>query len=148
MAERRKLRARSHRAGYEATAAVGVEVVADLRREASGGQAHLVRTVLKAVLRENGAEGPEGVRLDDVCAHLEERRMEVGDEVGPREGQQVDASLVGGPAVIVDRRLAAVKVRADRAVVDDDALMHRLEERHLVRLPAGHPRPRPFNQVS
>ncbi len=87
-----------------------------------------MRSVLQPVFSEHGAEGPERVRLDDVRSHLEERRVEISDEVGPREGQQIDASLVGGPAVVVDGRLAAVKVRADRAVVDDDALVHRLEE--------------------
>ena len=128
VAEGRELGAWSHRAGDEAVAAVGVEVVADSSCKTGCAEAHLVRSVLQPVFSEHGAEGPERVRLDDVCSHLEERRVEISDEVGPREGQQIDASLVGGPAVVVDGRLATVKDRADRAVVDDDALVHRLEE--------------------
>ena len=86
---------------------------------------------------EHGGERTEGVRLDDVDADVEERRVQVPDHVGTGEAEDVDAALVRRAAVVVERRLAEMEVRADSAVEDDDTLVHLVQERHPIRLPAG-----------
>ncbi len=130
VAERRELRPRPHRAGDPSPSPVGGEVVADRRREPCRGDADLVRAILQAVLREDGRERAEGVRLHDVDADVEERGVQVADHVRSGHGEGIDAALDVGTAVVVDGWLAQMEVRADGAVVDDDALVHRLQERH------------------
>ena len=95
-----------------------------------------MRAVLQPELGEHGGERTEGVRLDDVDTDLEERRVQVAHHVGTGDGEDVDTALVRGAAVVVERRLAEMEVRADCAVEDDDALVHLVQERHPVRLPA------------
>ena len=61
-------------------------------------------------------------------ADLEERAVEVGDDVGPGVAQHLGAALEGGAAVVVERQFAQLEVGAGGAVVDDDAVVYGLQE--------------------
>ena len=89
-----------------------------------------MRAVLQPVLGEHGGERAEGVRLDDIDADVEERRVQSFTMSGRvRVRMSLQPSFAGPPKSSSDgsRRL---EVRAERAVEDDDALVHRVQERH------------------
>ncbi len=134
LAQRRRLGARPHGAGHEPVVAVG-----DLAGHAGRGQADLVRPVGDVVLVERHGEGAEGVGLDDVGADLEERLVQVGDDVGAGDRQDVGAALELGAAEVVGGEPQLLEVGAGGTVVHDDALVHEVEEaahRCLTRLPS------------
>jgi hypothetical protein len=87
-----------------------------------------VRPLGDLVLAQRHGEGAEGVGLDHVGPHAEERLVQVGDDVGPGHRQDVDAALELGPAVVVGVEVQALEVGAGGAVVHDDALVHEVEE--------------------
>ena len=82
-------------------------------------------------------ERAEGGRLDDVDADLEERRRASRDDVGPGEAEHLVAALELGAAEVVDGQARGLEVGAEGAVEDDDALVHHVQERHDLRLPAA-----------
>src|SRR5205807_225452 len=67
-----------------------------------------------------------GLDEQEVDADLEERAMEVGDDVGPGVGEDLVAPLVGRSAEVVGGQVARLEVRAGGAVVDHD-VSHRLQ---------------------
>jgi hypothetical protein len=123
LAQRRRLGARAHRPGHEAAVAVG-----HLAGDPGRGERDLVRPVRDVVLAQRDGERPEAVGLDDVGAHLEERFVQVGDDVGPGHRQDVGAALELGPAVVIGSEPQLLQVRAGRPVVDDDTLVDQVEE--------------------
>ena len=127
VAEARQLRAGTDRAGDVAGPAVGGVVVGDLAGDAGRGDVELVGLVGDVVLGEHGREAAEARRLDGVDADVEERRVHAGDDVGPGEAQHLVAALERGAAEVVGGEVEALHVRAERAVEDDDALVHRVE---------------------
>jgi hypothetical protein len=101
-----------------------------------------VRPLGDAVLAERDGEGAEGVGLDHVGAHPEERLVQVGDDVRPGHRQDVDAPLELVAAVVVGREVEALEVGAGGTVEHDDALVDEVEEtahRNQERLPSRPP---------
>ena len=127
VAEARELRAGADRAGDVAGPAVGGVVVGDLAGDAGGGDVELVGLVGDVVLGEHGREAAEAGRLDGVDADVEERRVHAGDDVGAGEAEHLVAALERGAAEVVGGEVETLDVRAERAVEDDDALVHRVE---------------------
>ena len=80
------------------------------------------------VLAEWHGEGAEAVGLDDVGPGAEERLVQVGDDVGAGDRQDVGAALELGPAEIVGGETELLQVGAGRAVIDDDPLVDEVEE--------------------
>ena len=128
LAERRELGARAHGAGDEAAVAVG-----HLTGDAGGGQVELVGPFGDVVLGEGDGEGAERGGLDDVDADLEEVVVHLGDDVGPGDRQEVGAALERLTPEVVGGQVECLHVGAERAVVDDDALLDEVEV-----LAAGH----------
>ena len=88
-----------------------------------------------AVLAEGGRERPEGAGLDDVDADVEERRVELLDDVRPGDHEQLVAPLEVRAAEVVGGEVLLLDAGAEGAVVDDHALANRFEERaHAGRL--------------
>ena len=79
------------------------------------------------VLGQHHREGAERVGLDDIRAHLEERAVEVGDDVGPGVDEDLVAPLERRPSEVVGRQVARLQVGASGAVVHDDPLARGLE---------------------
>src|SRR4029077_15039830 len=76
----------------------------------------------------------EGVRLDDLRAGLEHRAVYPLDHVGAAQHERLMA-LAGEAAVVLLRERELLQRRAHAAVVDDDALLDRLQ---VVAGHAGH----------
>ena len=115
--ERGELGARADRAGDQAAVAVG-----HLAGDAGGGQVDLVGALGDAVLGQRHGEGPEGGRLDDVDADLEELVVHRGDDVGPGDHQQLVAALERLAPEVVGAEAERLDVGAEGAVVDDHLL--------------------------
>ncbi len=119
---------RPERARDEGVAARGGPVGVDgLAREARGGDVHLVRERLEAVVREGDRLRVERVRLDDVRAGRKVGPVDPLDDRGLREDEEVVRALevprVGPEAVPAVRGLVqplALDHRPHRAVDDGD----------------------------
>ena len=113
LAERRELRARPHRArdpprrapASRNSSATSRAIVALARRE-------LERPVRDAVLGEHDREAAERVGLDDVDADVEERAVQLLDDVGPRRAEHLVAALERRAAEVVGAQLGELEVRA------------------------------------
>ena len=122
LAERGELGARADRAGHQAAVPVG-----HLAGNARGGQVELVGSLADAVLAERYGEGAEAGGLHDVDADLEEGVVHAGDDLGTGDDEQLVAALEGLTAEVVGAELERLDVRAEGAVVDDDALRDEVE---------------------
>ena len=69
--------------------------------DTGSGHVDLVGPIGDAVLLQDGGKAPERVRLDDVDAHCEERRVQIGDDIGPSEHEHLVAALECGAAEII-----------------------------------------------
>ncbi len=67
------------------------------------------------------ARGAEGVGLDDVGTGSQIRGVNLFDDVGPAEHEDVVVAVLA--AELVQRKVAGLDGGAHRAVVDDDALL-------------------------
>ncbi len=107
--------------------------------DAGGRQVELLGPRGDAVLRQGDGEGPEGVGLHHVAAHLEERGVQLGHHVGAGDGQDLIATLQRRPAEVVGAEVTQLEVGAGGPVENDDALAHRLQESHGHRVPTASP---------
>ena len=107
LAQRGRLGARPHRPGHEPAVAVG-----HLAGDAGRGLADLVGPLGDVVLAERHGEGAEAVGLDHVGAGPEERLVQVGDDVGPGDRQDVGAALELGAAEVVGCEAQLLQVGA------------------------------------
>ena len=139
LTERRELRPGPDAAGDEARVVRRRVAVGDFAGELGRASGELGRTLGDLVLGEHGGERAERVGLDDVDADLEERSVEISDDVRPRHDQHFVAALERRTAEVVRSEPAQLEVRAGRAVEDDDALGKQVEvSRHgPPRLPGG-----------
>ena len=122
LAEGRKLRARPHAAGDIARAVRRRVAARDLLRQPGRGEGELLGALRDLVLGEHDRQGAERVRLDDVDANLQERAVQLLDDVRAREAQHLVATLERLAAEVVGAELAQLQVGARRSVIDDDAL--------------------------
>jgi hypothetical protein len=122
---------RPERACDEASA----RLVGGLPRQAGALEVHVVDGVLEAVVGLTDARRREGVRGRDVGAGREVRAVDVEDEVGPRQVEQV--GVAADVAGMVAEALAAVvglvqaeplEHRPPGAVENDDPLRQQLLE--------------------
>jgi hypothetical protein len=121
LAEGGEFRAGSHGAGDPAgTLRRGVPV-GHLAGDAGAGERQLVGSLGDAVLGEGHGEGPEGVRLHDVDADLEEGGVEVGDDVGAGDVEDLVTPFEPLPAEVGGGEADALEVRAGGTVGDEDA---------------------------
>ena len=81
----------------------------------------LERVLAQAPFVELQARGLEAVGLHDLGAHLDHRRVQRLDDVGPVQDERLVA-LALQPAVVGRREVVLLERRAHRAVEDDDAL--------------------------
>jgi hypothetical protein len=116
-------------AGHEARLVGRAELVAGRARQLGGFEVHLARQVghLVVFLRDGGRA--EGVGLDQVGTGREVGLVDVADDVGPRQRQQLVVALDVAlevlealAAVLLLGELEALDHRAHRAVEDGDAL--------------------------
>jgi hypothetical protein len=150
LAQRRRLGARAQRARHQPAVAVG-----HLAGDAGRGQGDLVRPLGDVVLAEGDGEGAEAVGLDDVAARSEEGLVQVGDDVGAGDREQVHAALELVPAEVLGVEAQLLEVGSGRPVVDDDALVdeveeaaHRLTHQATGRSPASRVKSRPDRSAS
>ena len=80
-----------------------------------------------AVFPEGHREGAERRGLDGVDPDLEERLVHPGDEVRPGEDEHLVAAFEVVTAEIVAGETLLLHVRPERAVVNDDAVVDRVE---------------------
>ena len=142
LSQRRELGAGADRAGHPAGPVGRREPVGHLLGDLGRRPVQLVGPVGDPVLRQRDRQGPEGVGLDHLAAHLEERPVEVGDDVGAGGDQDLVAALHGRPAEVVGAEVAQLQVGAGGAVVDEDPLARRVE------IGAGHWAPRLLGRLS
>ena len=83
--------------------------------------------VAEAVLGQDRGEGPEGVGLHHVAAHLVERPVDLVHGVGPGHHQQFVAPLELGAAEVLGGQLLQLQVGPHGAVEHDHALARGLE---------------------
>ena len=129
LAERRELRARSHRSGDESRRTGAGVGVGDAARDLGRHQREFVGALGDAVLGEHDREGAEGVGLDDVGADVQERSVQCLDGVGLGDDEDLVAALERRAAEVVGVQILELEVRARRAVVDEDAFAQRAEVR-------------------
>ena len=89
------------------------------------------------VLGEHDREGAEGVGLDDVDADVEERPVELLDQLGGADRQHLVAALELGSAEVVGAEAERLEVRPGRPVEDDHPLAQRLEVARRGRIEAA-----------
>ena len=105
--------------------------------EDRGAEVHLVGAVAEAVLVELQARRAERVRLDDVAADPEVAGVDVLDEVGPRQREEVVRPLLA--AELRGLELVALDLGAHRAVEDEGAAVDGFSEGHVGRPRNGRP---------
>ncbi len=137
VAERRELRARSHRPDHETGLVGRREPARHLLRDLGRDAVHLERLLGDVVLGEHHGERSEGRRLDRVDPRLEELGVEVGDQVGSREDEVLVATLECRTAEVVGPEVVLLDPRPEGPVEDEDTFSELGEEvRHeLTRLP-------------
>ncbi len=104
LAERGELGAGADGARHPPGASGGGELVGDPSGDGCAGSGQLVGAVADAVLTERDGERSEGVGLDHVDPGGEEGTMEVLDDVGAGDVEQLVAPLEGGAAEVVGGR--------------------------------------------
>src|SRR5262249_30149223 len=62
------------------------------------------------------------------AADIEERRVQVADDFGPRQAQDVVAAFEGGASEVVGSEVERLDTRSERAIEHDDPLGDRREE--------------------
>ncbi|MNK92639.1 hypothetical protein D3C87_1127690 [compost metagenome] len=133
--DRRRLGLRAQRAGHE-TRLVGRAVgVTGLARQLGRLQVQFVGQFRQVVVALRDGGGAEGVGLDDVGASFQVLAVDLGDHIGPHQGQQLVVALhvlaVAGEALAAEVRLAqlvALDHGAHGAVQDQDALAQQAGE--------------------
>ncbi len=121
LAEGRELGPGPEVAGHP-TRVVRCGIVVDrLAGEAGGSQVELVDPVLLAVLGQDRCECAEGVGLDDVTAHLEERAVDARNDVGAGHHQQLVAPFEVGATEVIGGQPGQLQVGPHGAVEDHDA---------------------------
>ncbi len=120
LAQRGELGARAHRPGDETTASVACDVLVDgLAGDGRGGSRDLVRPVGYVVLTQGDGERAERVGLDHVDSHIQEGAVEIGDDIGPGDAEDVDAPFELGAAEVVDGQTDSLQIGAGGTVEDD-----------------------------
>ena len=133
LAQRRRLGARADRAGHPPGVVRGREVGGHLLGHPRRRHVDLVGAVGQVVLGQRHAEGAEGVGLEHVAADLEVAGVQLGDDVGPGDGQQLVAALERIAPEVVGGEALGLQARAHAAVEDHHPLAGGLE------VVAGHP---------
>ncbi len=127
VAERRELGGGADGAGDEAWAIGGGELAGGFAGEAGGGEVELAGALGDAELPEDEGRGAEGVGLDDVCAGFEVGAVDLADDVGAGDGEDLGAVLEAG-VIAVDGEVVVLDAGSHRAVVDEDSLREGFEE--------------------
>ena len=124
-------------AGDEARFGGGGILVGDLAREFGGGEVELVGAVFELVIGQRDARAAEGVGLDDVGAGFEILAMNILDDVGARDVE--DLGTVLPPQVVgLDGQRRLMNHGAHGPVEDQDTLFQAIYERLLTLLGFGH----------
>ena len=97
------------------------------RARGGGGQVELPHPVGLPVLGQYRCERPEGVGLDDVASHLEERPVDPVHDVGPGHNQQLVAPLEVRSPEVVGGQAGQLQVGAHGAVEDHHTVGDRLQ---------------------
>jgi hypothetical protein len=110
----------------------GDEFVADAAGEPGGLDVEFRDDGLEVVIGLGNGLGVEGVGLDDVGPGFEKAAVDVGDDVGPGQDEEVAVALevlgMAGKALAAEiglRELELLQGGAHRAVDDDDALLQK-----------------------
>ena len=130
LAERSELGARPDGPG-DIAAPVGRRVVGgDACCDRPGGVGQLVGALRDPVLGEGYGECPEGVCLGDIRANIEVAGVELGNDVGAGDVEDLVAAGKVGPAEVILGEVGPLQCGAGGAVVHDDALVESLEKVH------------------
>ena len=127
LAEGGELGARSHAAGHPAWALGRGELGGDGLGDLGAGAADLTGPVGQPVLGQHDGGGAERAGLDDVAADLEERPVDLGDEVGAGADQDLVATLEVGAAEVLGAQAQHLQIGAHGAVEDEHPLPQGLE---------------------
>ncbi len=130
VAERRELGAGADGAGDPAGTVGGREVGGHGAGEAGCGLVELLGPVGDPVLAQWDGEGAEGVGLDHVATHLEERRVQFGHHVGPGGDEDLVAAFERRAPEVVGPELPELEVGAATSVEHDHPLTCGTEEIH------------------
>jgi len=133
--DRRGLRLRADRAGHEARPLGRREPVAGLAREPGRGQVHLAGQVREPVVALGDGRCAEGVGLDDVGPGGQVLLVDLADDLGLRERQQLVVALdvvpeVGEALAAVGRLVEPVALDhgPHRAVEDQDPVLEQFAQ--------------------
>ena len=127
LAERGKLRARTDASGNKARAVSSRKVASHLDGELRGAPREFRGAFCDLILGEHDGKGAKRVGFDDVDADLEERAVQVLDDVGPRHDEGLVATLERRASEVVRPEAAQLQVRPGRPVEDDDALVEKIQ---------------------
>ncbi len=127
VAEARQLGARADATRYVARSTVSLKRVGNVTGNSRCGERDLVGAIGDAVFREHRAERTKRGSFKCVDADFQEIFVHLGDEVGPRDGEQFVASFEVLAAEIVGREVFALHVGAKGAIEHDDALIDGLQ---------------------
>ncbi len=75
------------------TAARALEFVANLARDARGSEVDIVGVLAATVLVEHDVRGSEGIGFDDVGSRLKKARVDLLDDIGPRDAEELVQAL-------------------------------------------------------
>ncbi len=120
LAECREPGPRSDRSGNPPGPIARRELVGHLPGESGGGEIQLMNAILDAVLAEGDGEAAEAVGFYDVDAGVEERGVDVLDESGSGDIEDLIASVEVRSAEVVFGESRLLQRRTHGAVVDDD----------------------------
>src|SRR5581483_3552831 len=126
MTERGQLGSGTDRAGDKARLPIAGELLRNLFGDLRGRYVNLANLVLQIIFGEHHAGSPEGVGLQDVTADVEKAGVDVFDNVGTAEHEDLVAAFVAPE--IVHTGIAPLDIGAHGAVVDHDAVTHALEK--------------------
>ena len=124
--QRRQLRRRANGAGHKARFARRGIVRRDGASEFDRLGIQFGNAILETVLGQHNARSTEGIGFDYVAADLQEGCMNVANDIRTAEHQQFIAALLA--PVVVGGGVAKLNIGPHGAVVNDNALIHRLEE--------------------
>src|SRR5579862_9363694 len=126
MSQGRQLRGWPDRPGNEPGLVLCRELLGNFAGKLSSFEVDFPNAVPELKLSQNDARPTERISFDDIAPHPQKICMNFANDIRPAQYQNFTAVFFA--PIIVECRIALVNIGAHRAVIDDDALAHGLEE--------------------